>query len=216
MRSSSRGQGAARVTPMSVKDLTYQVDVVLRDGSTVAVRPVRADDLEAMAEFLRGLSPLSYRSRFFGLVDPDEMARRFVEVDGSDVYGLVAITGVPARVVGHAEFARRPGRDAAEIAFAVAEDLQGRGLGTLLLAHLAERAHASGIEVFHAEVMPNNHRMIGMFKASGFPVEVRGDEDSQLVRFPTSLSPGTVAAFAQRGRTAAVAMAKRLLAPASV
>jgi acetate---CoA ligase (ADP-forming) len=201
---------------MSVGDRTHQVDAVLRDGSTVAVRPVRRDDLGAMAEFLRGLSPVSSRYRFFGLVDPDVAARRLVEADGSDVYGLVAVTGVPGRIVGHAMFARAPGGPAAEAAFAVADELQGHGLGTLLLAHLAERAHATGIELFEAEVMRDNRRMIAMFQASGFPVEVRPVRGSQLVRFPTSLSPSTVAAFAERSRTAAVAMARRLLTPASV
>ena len=122
---------------MSVGDRTHQVDVVLRDGSTVAVRPVRTDDLDAMAEFLRGLSTLSYRYRFFGLGDPDKAARGLVEADGSDVYGLVAVTGLPGRIVGHAGFSRTPGRPAAEAAFAVADELQGHGLGTLLLAHLA-------------------------------------------------------------------------------
>ena len=201
---------------MSVGDRTHQVDVVLRDGSTVAVRPVRTDDLNAMAEFLRGLSTLSYRYRFFGLGDPELAARGLVEADGSDVYGLVALTGLPSRIVGHAEFSRQPGAPAAEAAFAVADQLQGHGLGTLLLAHLAERAHASGIEVFEAEVLQHNRRMIRMFQASGFPAEVRQEGGSQLVRLPTSLSPGTVAAFAERSRTAAVAMARRLLSPDSV
>jgi acetate---CoA ligase (ADP-forming) len=201
---------------MSVGDRTHQVDVVLRDGSTVAVRPVRTDDLNAMAEFLRGLSTLSYRYRFFGLGDPESAARGLVEADGSDVYGLVALTGLPSRIVGHAEFSRMPGAPAAEAAFAVADQLQGHGLGTLLLAHLAERAHASGIEVFEAEVLQHNRRMIRMFQASGFPAEVRQEGGSQLVRLPTSLSPSTVAAFAERSRTAAVAMARRLLSPDSV
>lgn len=192
------------------------VDVELRDGMTVRVRPVLSDDVEALEAFVEGLSPEARRQRFFGTVDPAGVAKDMAAADGSDHHGLVALTGVPERIVGHAHYVRDPTRPVAEAAFAVADRMQGQGLGTLLLAHLAERAHAEGIATFEAVTMRGNRRMVDMFRASGFPVEVQTVDGERLVRFPTSLSPAAVAAFEARERVAVAAMVRRLLAPASV
>jgi hypothetical protein len=92
------------------------VDVALRDGSTVRVRPVTAADAEALAAFLRELSPDDRRYRFFGTVDPDAAARAMAAATGSDDHGLVALSGVPERVVAHAQYSRPPGGTVAEVA----------------------------------------------------------------------------------------------------
>ena len=95
-----------------------------------------------------------------------------MDVDYADRYSLIATRGEDGRSVGHSGYFRSSeGR--AEIAFAVSDELQGRGLGTILLAHLAEVAIEHGIDTFEAEVLPENHRMIEVFRESGFPVEVR-------------------------------------------
>ena len=192
------------------------VDVELRDGSTVRVRPVRADDADALVAFLRELSPEARRYRFFGSVNLESAARAMAAGGGTDDHGLVALTGMPARVIGHAQCTRAPGGRVAEVAFAVADAFQGRGLGTLLLAHLAEHAHAHGVELLDAEVMADNRRMLGMFHDSGFPVLTHSEGGTRYVRFPASLSPAATAAFEARQRTAAAAMVRRILAPESV
>ncbi len=192
------------------------VDVELRDGSTVRVRPVRADDVDALTTFLRALSPDARRYRFFGSVNIESAARAMGAGGGPEDHGLVALTGVPQRIIGHAQYMREPGGTVAEVAFAVADAFQGRGLGTLLLAHLAEHAHASGVELLDAEVMADNRRMIDMFRASGFPVLLRNERGTRFVRFPASLSPAATAAFEARQRTAAAAVVRSVLAPASV
>lgn len=191
------------------------VDVELRDGSTVRVRPAVPDDAPALSEFLAGLSIDSRRYRFFGSVDPEAAARAMATAGPGD-HALVAVTGVPPRIIGHAQYLREPGGTAAEVAFTVADAYQGRGLGTLLLAHLSEHAHAAGVEVLDAEVMWDNRRMLDMFRASGFPVLLRSEGGTHYVRFPSSLSPAAIGAFEARQRTAAAAMAARLLAPRSV
>ncbi len=196
--------------------MAHPVDVELRDGSTVRVRPVHVNDAPALGRFLRGLSDDARRYRFFGNVDAQAAADRMVRADGTDHHGLVAVTGNPPRIVGHAEYLRRPGEPVAEAAFAVSDARQGRGLGTLLLAHLAERASAVGIRMFEAEVMRGNRRMVGMFRASGFPTEVRAEEGEHRVTFPTSLSPDAIEAFERRESVSAVALVDRLLRPASV
>ena len=192
------------------------VDVELRDGSTVRVRPVRADDLGGLTAFLGELSPGAQRYRFFGTVDLEGAARAMATGGGPEDHGLVALTGVPERIIGHAQYMREPGGTVAEVAFTVADAFQGRGLGTLLLAHLAEHAHAAGVELLDAEVMSGNRRMIDMFRGSGFPVLLRSESGTHFVRFPASLSPAAIAAFEARQRTAAAAVVRNVLAPASI
>ena len=94
--------------------------------------------------------------------------------------------------------------------------LQGLGLGTLLLAHLAEVAQDNGISVFTAEVMPENHRMIEVFRESGFPVEMSSRPGSIHVELPTSLSDEAVAHFEDRDRIAAQAAIRPFLEPRAV
>jgi acetate---CoA ligase (ADP-forming) len=191
-----------------------EAEVVLRDGSTVHVRPVRADDEEALLEFLRRLDPQSRMFRFFSLgVDLKSAARSMSEVDYSQSYGLLAFRG--GEVVGQGIYIReRPGQ--AEVAFAVSDRLQGTGLGTLLLAHLAEVASENAIELFTAEVMPQNHRMLEVFRESGFPVEISSVPGAIRVELPASLDEEAVRRFADRDRRAAEAALRRFLEPSAI
>ena len=85
------------------------VDVELRDGSTVRVRPVRPGDVGALEAFLGELSPDARRYRFFGSVDLESAARAMASGGGPEDRGLVALTGVPERIIGHAQYMRDPG-----------------------------------------------------------------------------------------------------------
>ncbi len=193
-----------------------EADVVLRDGSTVHVRPVRVEDRPALLKFLKGLSLESRAFRFFsGGVDLEREAERFSEVDYGDRYGVVATVGEEGRIVGHALY-DRVDRDRAEVAFAIADDHQGRGLGTLLLLQLAEAAQDAGIRTFQAEVLPSNHPMVEMFRESGFPLEMRSDPGTIGLEFPTSLSPPALELFDRRDQVAAVAALRTFLSPRSV
>ncbi|MGZ5356127.1 MAG: N-acetyltransferase family protein [Solirubrobacterales bacterium] len=150
-----------------------EVHVALRDGSTVRVRPVVPADAPALREFLAALSDDSRRLRYFSLgVNLDGAAESAAAGDRPRGYGLIATTGAEERVVAHAVYElERP--DRAEVAFAVADDMQGRGLATVLIAHLAQVASARGIRAFTATVLPENRRMINVFRDSGFPVHLR-------------------------------------------
>ena len=138
-----------------------------------------------------------------------------MDVDYADRYGLIATRGEDGRAVGHSAYFRSS-EERAEIAFAVADELQGRGLGTILLAHLAEVADEHGIATFEAEVLPQNHRMIEVFRESGFPVEVRSVPGSIHVELPTSFGSEAVERFEDRDRSAAAAAVGRFIAPRSV
>ncbi len=189
--------------------------MVLRDGSTVRVRPISTADETAMADFLRALSERSRVLRFFSAgTDLSAQARLAVSPEGRS-YGLVATHGAAGEIIGHAAYVGARAGDA-EVAFAVADAYQGRGLATALLAHLAAHAHANGVSTFTAIVLPENHRMIEVFRESGFPVEVSSGIDVVTVRLPTELGPDGLARFHQRERIASVAAVRSVLAPASV
>jgi acetate---CoA ligase (ADP-forming) len=200
-------------------DVTYprgsETDIALRDGSTVHVRPIRAGDGPAIRAFLESLSPDSLEFRFFGIPDLNWVTNWSLDVDYADRFGLVVETGSPARIVAHAAYLRTgPGR--AEVAFMVTDQMQGFGISTILLAHLAAVAERHGIATFTAEVRAANHRMVGVFRDSGFPVEVRSAPDAIHIELPTSLSPAALTRFEDRDRIAAVEAVRRVLEPRSV
>jgi acetyl coenzyme A synthetase (ADP forming)-like protein len=192
-----------------------EVDVALRDGSTVHIRPVRASDEAAIGAFLRDVSRDSIGFRFFGAPDLKRVTSWSVDVDYADRFGLVAETGTPGRIVSHASYVRIDDHRA-EVAFLVADAWQGRGISTIMLAHLAAAADGRGITTFTAQVLPANHRMIEVFRQSGFPIDRRATRDAIEIELPTSLSPAAIERFEERERTAAVAAVSRFVAPRSV
>ena len=194
-----------------------EVDVALRDGSTVHVRPVRATDAPAVRTFFERLSPESTGLRFFsGFPNLDSAVGWATEVDDQRRYSLVATSG-DGRVLAHAGWEREPDRpERAEVALAIADALQGRGLGTILLGQLAEVANRAGIGVLGAEVLPHNHRMIKVFRDSGFPVKTHAVPGVLLVEVPTLLTPEGLERFERREQTAAAAAMRVFLAPRAV
>src|SRR4051794_12873478 len=192
------------------------VHIALRDGSTAHVRPVVPADEPALRTFLANLSDNSRFLRFFSLgVNLDKAAAFGARGDRSEGYGLIVTTGAEERVVAHAVFElERP--DRAEVAFAVADEMQGRGLATVLIAHLAQVASARGITTFTATVLPENRRMISVFRESGFPVEVHASIDGIELEFPTELGEDARRKFEDRDRVAAVAAVEKVLRPRSV
>ena len=162
-----------------------EADVVLRDGSTVHVRPARREDRDAIRAFLGAVSQDAIWFRFFSMVDLDRAADWAASADYRDRFGLLVETAPPGRprqVIAHATYVRDGNR--AEVAFLVSDAWQHRGIATILLAHLAEHAAGQGIATFVAEVMPSNHKMITVFRDSGFAPEVRRTPDAIQVEFP--------------------------------
>jgi acetyl coenzyme A synthetase (ADP forming)-like protein len=193
-----------------------EADVVLRDGSTVRLRPVRRGDEAALLRFFESLGVESQAFRFFsGAPDLEQTAALMADVDYAGRYGLLASRGDDERLVGHGVYVDLA-PDAAEVAFAITEGLQTMGLGTILLAHLAQVAEENGISTFVAEVLPQNHRMIEVFRESGFPVETRSTASGIRLTLPTSFSPEAVARFADRDRVAAEAAVRHFLEPRAV
>ncbi|PZS00336.1 MAG: GNAT family N-acetyltransferase [Candidatus Nephthysia bennettiae] len=194
----------------------YDVDVVLRDGSTVHLRPALSADLEGLTRFLSGLSEESKVFRFFHAVkETAHLAASSLDLDYQNRFSLIALHGEPEVIVGHGFYAvTGPAR--AEVAFAVADELQGHGLGTILLGQLAQAAVAAGIAVFEADVMSENYRMAQVFRESGFEVSVRSSRGVLRIEFPTELTDEARSRFEHREQLGAVAALKRFMEPSSV
>ncbi len=191
-------------------------DVALRDGSTVRVRAVRHEDEPELRALLDRLSEDSRWLRFFSAgVDLDRKAGWAASMSGGRGFGVVATLGTPERIVGHAAYVRE-NSERAEIAFEVEEEMHGLGIGTILLAHLAEAAERDGIRTFTATVHPTNHRMAHVLRDSGFPVEVTTRPGELLFELPASLDADAAARFEDRDGVAAVAAVAHVLNPMSI
>ncbi len=207
-----------RTTDVPAYPAHREADVVLRNGATVRVRPIRRGDEASIVAFLWGLSEDSRVLRFFGptsdaaLVD---RARREVDVDYVRRFGLVATAGPGDRIVGLASYSATDG-DRAEVSFAIADDYQGQGLGTILLGHLAEIAASHGIATFEALVLPRNRKMLDVFRDAGFPTSIRFTGWELLVSFPTALTEDALLRFDRRDQIAAQGALRAFFYPRAV
>ena len=191
-------------------------DVVLRDGSTIHVRKMQPEDDQALSALFQSLSQESLWLRFYSLAKGSALAAEAHRETTLDrTFGLVALSGAEKRLVGHAFYAALDDHRA-EVAFTIADDFQGRGLGTLLLGQLAEVAAANGMQTFEAEVVAANHAMISVFRESGFPLEVNPSAGQLHVTFPTSFTAEAVERFERRESFAAVNALKLFFNPRSV
>jgi acetate---CoA ligase (ADP-forming) len=143
------------------------VDVVLRDGSTMRLRPPSREDAPRLLAFFGDLSDRSLYLRFHGRPTVDaHLVEPVVEPDWVERGALVGTKD--DRIVAIANYVRLRDARTAEVAFAVADELQGRGIATRLLEQLAVAATATGIEEFVAEVMLDNAAMLRVFADAGF------------------------------------------------
>src|ERR1700748_1942166 len=150
--------------------------VVLRDGSAVLIRQVRGTDAPLLADGFARLSAASRQMRFLGVKKHLSAAelRYFTDVDHHDHEALGALDWAGGHGVGIARYIRDAGDpQAAEIAVTIVDDLQGRGLGTELLARLSGRARHAGISRFTALADPGlvapRHRARAPSAPQGWP-----------------------------------------------
>ena len=162
---------------------SYVAPGALRDGSPVRVRAIQPDDREALRWGFTQLSSATVYHRFFQTkreLTDDELTY-LTELDFKDHVALVVEAEFEGlvQVVGGGRFVRLKDEgksDRAEVAFTVGDDFQGRGVGTLLLEHLARIARELGYTAFEAEVLPDNRLMLEVFEHSGLLTrETAGD-----------------------------------------
>jgi len=194
---------------------TQAVDVILRDGSTLRLQEPTGGDLDALQTFFSGLSDRSFYLRFHGVRQVDHaLVEHFADPDWHDRGVLVGV--VEDEVVAVAEFMRLRDERNAEVAFAVADAHQGRGIATRLLEQLALRASAAGVERFVAEVLPDNSAMLAVFRDAGFDVRRELDHGAIEVAFPIAATETFQARVDERDHLAVAASLRPFFAPQSL
>lgn len=195
VRAMSQAAGAhGRVA--RIQDRALVRDVILRDGSTLQLQASTPGDRDEIKAFYDGLSQESRFFRFRGYPRADLAARVEADARGVDRFALIGRHG--GRVVACASYAALREKGVAEIAFAVADEYQHLGIGTMLLEQLAAIAVARGLHRFTAEVMAENRKMLGVFEHAGFAMSRVGSGSDVTVSLditrqdPVTLEPSRI------------------------
>jgi acetyl coenzyme A synthetase (ADP forming)-like protein len=201
---------------MPTYPVDYSTDVVLRDGTTLHLRPVRPDDDEKLLDLFSRMSKESLYYRFMSVprLDLSRMAS-FTHIDYDKHFVLVGdCAGRLGAIAGYHRLDHAP--DRAEVAFAIVDALQGRGIGTRLLERLAEIARDRGIMLFDAYVMGDNRRMMDVFLESGFAVTQELERGVFRVTLQLEPTPFYTERAAERSVKAAAASMRTFFEPAGV
>ena len=195
---------------------------LLTDGSTVEIRPARPQDAEAVRAMHAAMSPDNIYLRFFSLSPSaaEQEAKRVCREPDPGHAALLAWQD--DRLVGVASYepAGKPGL--AEIAFAVPDDMHGRGIASLLLEHLVWQARQCGLQAFSAETLAENSAMLRVFADAGLPAKRRIADGVVELTFPLPDGEDNyrldnyLASVASRESRAHVASLRPLLQPRSV
>jgi GNAT superfamily N-acetyltransferase len=157
----------------------YCVEAKLLDGSSIRIRAIGIDDQERLHEHFRGLSQQSVYFRFMGFKrDLSAQDLKYLtELDFNDHVGLAATLTENGRerFIGVGRYLRGEDPHRAEVAFAVLDDYQGHGIGTILLEHLGRIARTSNITELEASVLGDNRQMLEVLAHSGFKIRRRLD-----------------------------------------
>jgi acetyltransferase len=147
----------------------------------VSIRPIEATDAGDLSAFYAGLSPESRHRRFLGAtfgITP-EQAARFASVDHGTAVGMLAVLGEAGpddgRIVGHVCVEPSPD-GTGEVAIAVADELQGRGIGRELMRQAVIAAHHRRLRALTASLFSDNVGMRRLLSGSGLPIRPRGSQ----------------------------------------
>jgi GNAT superfamily N-acetyltransferase len=155
-------------TPPSKVLVQVGAPIALRDGSRVRIRQLRDSDGQLLLRGFRRLSPESRYRRFLAPTLSEGIVRYLVEIDHRSHEALIALDEQRNEGVGVARYVRDPARpDAAAVAVTVADDWQGRGLGTLLLEGITMRAREEGVDTFTAPMLVENRHMMDLLERLG-------------------------------------------------
>jgi acyl-CoA synthetase (NDP forming)/GNAT superfamily N-acetyltransferase len=202
-------------SPSSPYPAHWEADVVLSDGATAHLRPIRPDDADRLLAFYDRVSDESKYNRFFApypKLSPKDV-EKFTHVDHVHRVALILLTGDDMIAVGRYEGLDR---GQAEVAFLVEDAHQGRGVGSVLLEHLAQAARERGIRRFVADVLPANHRMVSVFSDAGYTIANRLEDGVVHVELEIAATEGAVGVMAAREQRAEARSIERLLTPGSV
>lgn len=149
----------------------WESEMVAKDGTNLALRPVRATDEQAIKDLYYSCTDLTVHRRFSHAVEsmPDDEFCRLLNADYHESMGIVGVIrdGEEERIIAIAYYDLDPGSRTAKVDFLVQDDYQGRGIGTILMHHLMEVARAEGVGGFRAETLADNIAMIRILHKSG-------------------------------------------------
>lgn len=155
-----------------MKAAQFLVRETLNDGSPVTIRAARPDDKERIVAAFHALGPRSIYARFFHPKTElsEQELRQLTEIDFVNAVVLLATIGsqLPETVIGLGRYAASGA--SAEVAFVVADDYAGRGIGGRLLNHLTQIARDNGMAKFEADVLDDNAAMLTVFRDSDLPM----------------------------------------------
>jgi len=156
-------------------------EIALRDGTRVAVRPMRPEDVALETRFFEGLSERSRFQRFMQYLPklPPQMLARFTQLDYDRELALVALHGGEFVAVGR--YAPNADGETAEFALVVADAWQGKGLGRMLLQQLKDEARKAGYRALYGHIMEANHDMLDLARRLGFVEDSRDGSEVTVV-----------------------------------
>ena len=196
---------------------------LLTDGTTIEIRAARPDDFDAVRDMHAKMSPDNLYLRFFSMspLVAEQEARRMCRAPAPDHAALLAM--LDGELVGCGTYEQAgAGSVSAEVAFTVADDMQNRGVGMLLLEHLVSLGRGRGLRAFTAETLTENARMLRVFADAGLQAQRSLADGMYDLRFPLPADEADAAlgtyrdTVAVREQSADVASMRHALIPASV
>ncbi len=170
--------------------LVYNEHVLLKDGQGVQLKPAKQNDIQLVESFMKRISQESLRMRFMASMSEvsDKIIIELCSGDFTQSGCLLALTveDNDTKVIGLGNYISVGNGRAAEVAFLIEDNYQGRGIGTLLLERLAGLAAANGFIELEAEVLPDNQPMMSVFKSSGFEKHRVWDSDTVHIELPVN------------------------------
>jgi len=164
------------ITPYPKK---YEAMWTMRDGRQVLLRPIKPEDEPLWLEMFQNFSEESIRYRFFQIIrdTPHETRVRYCNIDYDREIAIVPelTENGHRRILGVVRVSIEPNGKAGEIAFIVADQWQGLGLGTKMVDYAIEICKDMRIETLYAIMLPDNMRAVGLMKKMGFKVEYMSD-----------------------------------------
>jgi acyl-CoA synthetase (NDP forming)/RimJ/RimL family protein N-acetyltransferase len=202
---------------VTIEKPTRAADIVLADGSTARVRQMQPEDGPAVVALHSRFSERTRYLRYFSPYPriPARDLERFTNVDHHDREAFVVELGDELIAIGRYERLGAAATDA-EVAFVVEDAHQGRGLGSVLLEHLAAAAREEDITRFVAEVLPTNSTMLRVFADAGYSVEREYADGVVHLSFPIAPTPESLAVQWRREQRSEAASIDRLLNPRAV
>ena len=167
--------------------------VRLNDGANIVIRPIRPEDAENEAKFVRELSGESKYFRFMNTFHElsQELLVRFTQIDYHNEMALVAVVPGEDEQVGVARYATNPDGTSCEFALVVSDRWHGKGIARHLMTNLIRVARDRDLKTMEGQVLSHNTRMLGLMASLGFSI---GDdpEEEGLKRVGLALHAGTV------------------------